>query len=331
MGRQMNASTVRYVPHGGFLSAYFVTMRPYLLFVSGSAGAVGFSFAHGAPWTDVLPGFIVLFLSYGFGHALTDCFQTDTDAISSPYRPLVRGLITRRQVMATSLLGLALSAVVLTGLNPMLLLLGAMAVLGLIAYTPFKRRWWGGPLWNSWIVALLPIIGWLSDPRNRLADLFQMLNPISLPFWAGVATVFFGYANFVVMGYFKDISADRKTGYQTLPVVFGWRTTAICSDILAAAAALSAGVSVAARTHARIVPMAVLGLGLLFSITAQVGIHRVRDEMRAHKSISHVVRVFMLYSLTIITSNVPSWLPLGILYYQLFEFALQSRPEKSQV
>lgn len=327
----MSTSAVRYLPHSRFLAAYFVTMRPYLLFVSGSAGAVGLSFLQNAHWTSILPAFIVMFLSYGFGQALTDCFQTDTDAISSPYRPLVRGLITRRQVVATSLFGLAVSAVVLAELNPVLLLLGAIAVVGLIAYTPFKRRWWGGPLWNSWIVALLPMIGWLSDPHNRLVDLFQMSIPISLPFWAGISTVFFAYANFVVMGYFKDISADRKTGYQTLPVVFGWRTTAICSDILAAAAALSVGVAVAARTHAQVVPMAILGIGLLLSIVAQIGIHRVREEARTHKPISHVVRVFLLYCMAVVASNESSWIPLGILYYQLFELALHLRPEKSQV
>ncbi|MBM3297987.1 MAG: penicillin-binding protein 2, partial [Candidatus Aminicenantes bacterium] len=52
-------------------------------------------------------GFLPLFLSYGFGQALTDCFQTDTDSLSAPYRPLVRGTISRGQVLAVSLGGLA--------------------------------------------------------------------------------------------------------------------------------------------------------------------------------------------------------------------------------
>jgi len=77
--------------------------------------------------------------------------------------------------------------------------------------------------------------------------------------------------------------------------------------------------------------MAILGIGLLLSIVAQIGIHRVREETRAHKPISHVVRVFLLYCMAVIASNESSWIPLGILYYQLFELALQSRPEKSQV
>ena len=36
-----------------------------------------------------------------------------------------------------------------------------------------------------------------------------------------MAATFFGYANFVLAGYFKDIEADRATGYRTFPVVFG--------------------------------------------------------------------------------------------------------------
>ena len=38
---------------------------------------------------------------------------------------------------------------------------------------------------------------------------------------AALLAVFFGYANFVLAGYFKDVDADRATGYHTLPVVFG--------------------------------------------------------------------------------------------------------------
>ena len=49
-----------------------------------SAPVVGFA--------AVLIG-LAFFVSYGFGQALTDCFQTDTDALSAPYRPLVRGLV----------------------------------------------------------------------------------------------------------------------------------------------------------------------------------------------------------------------------------------------
>jgi len=69
-----------------FVRAYITTMRPYLLFVSGAAGLVGLSFVPGGASLRVVLAFSALFLSYGLGQALTDCFQTDTDALSAPYR-----------------------------------------------------------------------------------------------------------------------------------------------------------------------------------------------------------------------------------------------------
>jgi 4-hydroxybenzoate polyprenyltransferase len=45
----------------------------------------------------------------------------------------------------------------------------------------------------------------------------------------------FAYANFVLIGYLKDISADRATQYKTFPVVFGWNKTFLVGDIFVAA------------------------------------------------------------------------------------------------
>ena len=63
----------------------------------------------------------------------------------------------------------------------------------------------GGPFYNAWIVALLPIIGKMAaiGTREPLLNFFEtgILIPI-------IISVFFSYANFVLMGYFKDISAD---------------------------------------------------------------------------------------------------------------------------
>ena len=50
--------------------------------------------------------FLPFFLGYGFGQALTDCFQTDTDKLSAPYRPLSQGVVSVRNVLAVSLGGL---------------------------------------------------------------------------------------------------------------------------------------------------------------------------------------------------------------------------------
>jgi 4-hydroxybenzoate polyprenyltransferase len=165
-----------------FWKAFWLTMRPYLIFVSGAAGLVGLAFIESTNPARTLLAFFPLFISYGLGQALTDCFQTDTDAISSPYRPLVQGIISKRQVLGVSLSGLLLGILILAYLNPFIPILGIVAVLGLLGYTFFKKRWWAGPFWNSWIVALLPIIGLMTGREDGLNFFNSELSIFSIHF-----------------------------------------------------------------------------------------------------------------------------------------------------
>ena len=285
-----------------FLRAYVVTMRPYLLFVSGAAGLVGLSFVPNPTVGRVVPAFVALFLSYGFGQALTDCFQTDTDALSAPYRPLVSGAISRRQVLTTSLAGLAAVIAVLAWLNPAILILGLLAVVGLATYTFLKRTWWGGPPWNSWIVALLPLMGRLTDRGYRVSSLVRPDTEAGRAFLLAVLAVFFGYANFVVMGYFKDISADRATGYRTFPVAFGWQPAAVYGDVTAALAAVLAA-RVLVLVGANPWSLAVFAAGVALHVHAQVAMHLARDERSVGGPIANGVRALILYCLAVVSSN----------------------------
>src|SRR5512135_525029 len=128
-----------------FVRAYGITMRPYLMFVSGITGLVGISFVPGVSVTDFILRFAASFLSYGFGQALTDCFQIDTDSISAPYRPMTRGLLSRPATLALSAAGLTACIAVFAYFDTRNLLLGLLAGTGLATYTPMKRRWWAGP------------------------------------------------------------------------------------------------------------------------------------------------------------------------------------------
>lgn len=313
-----------------FWRAYLTTMRPYLLFVSGAAGLVGLAFIPAPVLWRVALGFVPLFLSYGLGQALTDCFQTDTDSISSPYRPLVKGEVSRRHVLSVSLTGLVCGVVIMGFLNPPALILAALAVVGLLTYTFLKRTWWGGPPWNSWIVALLPLMGRLVDRGYRFADVLPARDNYSLAFLLSVGAVFFGYANFVVMGYFKDISADRQTGYHTFPVTFGWVPTAIYSDVTALGAA---GLSGWAMAFIGLRPLAgvVFVIGLAVNVYAQVRIHLTREEQRSHGPIANVVRAFVLYCLALVLALKPGWFIVAAVFYGLFELVLRLRPEQTQV
>ena len=115
----MTAPTVPFpVTSWRFWRAFGVTMRPYLLFVSGASGMVGLALAPALGGLVLVLAALPFFLSYGLGQAITDTFQTDTDALSSPYRPLVRGEITRAQVLVLSLCALLAIGLLFALLNP---------------------------------------------------------------------------------------------------------------------------------------------------------------------------------------------------------------------
>jgi 4-hydroxybenzoate polyprenyltransferase len=313
-----------------FWKAFWMTMRPYLIFVSGAAGLVGLAFIESPQTLRTILAFFPLFISYGLGQALTDCFQTDTDSISSPYRPLVQGVISKGQVLGVSLSGLMFGILILTYLNPYILILGFVAVLGLLGYTFFKKRWWAGPFWNSWIVALLPIIGLMTARKYSYVSVSPIAMVPSSTFIFAVFAILFAYGNFVVMGYLKDVTADRETGYRTFPVVFGWKATAVYSDILATGAAIFTGLALY-KSPSNIWGGTIFLFALAVNGLAQIKIHRIREERKAHAPIANVVRAFILYALAVVISLKPNWMVFIAVFYLSFEAALKYRPEKTQV
>lgn len=331
----MRSGKVYRIPSLGFWKRYLITMRPYLLFLSGSAGLVGMSLTRDLDNWKVALGFLPFFFSYGLGQALTDVFQTDTDSISSPYRPLVRGEITRSDVVATSIIGFLIGIVIMGFLNPYIFIPGVIGVIGLATYTPFKRKWWGGPPWNSWIVSILVLSGaMVSRDFNPIGEITSLTDQ-SIILILSMAAVFFAYANFVVTGYFKDISADRSTGYDTIQVRFGWRAGAIYGDILsilAVVSVLSAGIL--SREGASIIdwiwPVPLI-LGGLINSRAQIIIHRIRNESKTHGPILDVVRAFLFYCYSLILIFEPSWIIILLPLHIGFEIVVWKRPEKSQI
>ncbi len=276
----------------GFLKAYLITMRPYLLFVSGITGIVGMSLGPGIISIKIILVFLASFLSYGFGQALTDCFQIDTDTLSSPYRPLIQGLISRENVLIVSIIGLVFCISIFGYYNPLNLLLGTLAGIGLYTYTYFKKKWWSGPFYNSWIVAVLFLIAFIIHK-----PIWSEINLAVLIYT--LCAVFFGYANFVLTGYFKDISADRKTGYNTLPVVSGRNVAAFVSDLFALltiATSILAIVSSNIDFTNRISFLIVLffGLGSFLTIISQFRLHHVKTDEEAFAAISPVVHSYIL-------------------------------------
>lgn len=309
-----------------FWSAFLVTMRPYLLPVSGAAGLVGLAIAPPRNPAAGALAFAALFLSYGLGQALTDVFQTDTDARSAPYRPLVRGLVGGRDVLLVSLAGLLGSGVALAAANPWNLLLALLAVLGLLAYSPLKRTTWGGPPCNSAVVALLPAIGLLCgepSPSRALAD------PLLLP---AMASVFGSYAVFVLLGYLKDVEADRATGYDTFPVRFGRRAT-VGISLLHAIAAVAASFLLVARggTAASAAALLLWAAGAAGLLGAHALAFRVWTDAEAGPAVEASVLSFVVLHLAEAVLLRPAC---GLLAPPVLVFAflaLRARPCREQV
>jgi 4-hydroxybenzoate polyprenyltransferase len=316
--------SVLHIFSGPFIRAYVTTMRPYLMFVSGITGIAGLSLSQATSLIQELLVAAAAFLSYGFGQALTDCFQTDTDSISSPYRPLTQGIITKVQVLCVSIPGLVFCVAIFGAANPFNFVLGILAGLGLATYTPFKRRWWGGPFYNAWIVATLCIMGMLTGPVHITPQVI----------WT-VSAAFFGYANFVLSGYFKDIAADKATGYNTFPVVFGRLRSALMSDLFAMAACASTIAALGPdllRDDATTRYAAAFALtGIAAAIVGQVRLHRVRTDSEAHRAISPVVHSYLLLLSSIAIMQRPSWIPGILMFYAAFVLVMNGRPEKSQI
>ena len=324
-----------------FARAYAITMRPYLLFVSGITGIVGMSLVPGVPAAEAVGLGLAFFLSYGFGQALTDCFQIDTDSISAPYRPLVRGTVSRQQVIVVSVVGLVAVGAALAAANPWNLPVVTACVIGLATYTWFKRRWWAGPLYNAWIVAALMLTGVLAGlgVGGR--------GPVSALALAGAgAAVFFGYANFVLAGYFKDISADRTTGYDTLPVRAGRFVSCLVSDgfaLLAMAGGLVAadasGILVSGgptgadlrQALSVLISVALVGAGILVALFAQIQLHAVRRDDEAYFAIVPVVHAYLMLLAGVAVAHRPAWALAIAAFVAAYFVTMVSRPVREQI
>ena len=318
-------------PALAFWRLYLVEMRPYLMFLSAVTGVAGMAFAPDVSVRDLLVLTTLFFLAYGFGQALTDCFQTDTDILSAPYRPLAQGRLRQGDVLIVSLAGLVVGGVILAVYNPLNLALVSAGVAGLATYTWFKRRWWGGPFYNAWIVADLCLIGYASGLGATGAS-FDWTPELA----AALLTVLFAYANFVLAGYFKDVSADRASGYNTMPVVFGLRPSSFASDALAFLALLSCGIALvlvlpSGFGAAQLLALLCISGAAVWSALGQARLHKVRTEADAHRAITPVVHAYILLLSAIAVALQPEWGPLLVILYAGFFIVLARRPMKEQI
>ncbi|MBI3038852.1 UbiA family prenyltransferase, partial [bacterium] len=216
--------------------------------------------------------------------------------------------------------------------NPLTLPFSILGVIGLATYTHFKRRWWGGPFWNSWVVALLPIMG-------NLCVGFELEKMLSSPqSLAIIGSVFFSYAIFVLLGYFKDVSADRATKYQTLPVVAGWKNSILVSGLFLVSTIgcdvllwNSTDNSLKTFSFSLFTSLGLWLFGIFCLFFAHFLMWKSAKEEEAHFSIAYVVRGYVLIHSGESLFLAPSLLWFCFFFYAGFEVFLKARPVPSQI
>jgi geranylgeranylglycerol-phosphate geranylgeranyltransferase len=293
------------------------------MFVSGAAALPGLALGR-APIAHVIPAFVVLFLAYGLGQALTDVFQTDTDAISAPERPLVQGAINKRTVLIASLGGLTACALVIVWLSPAAALPALISVAMLATYTPLKRRWWGGPPWNSAVVALLPLLGRMAAG----AGLAEALADAAVR--AAMMSSFGTYAVFVVLGYLKDVEADRATGYHTVAVRFGRHAAVLCSAAFAALGFAASGWLVQSRLTAS-AGTTLWAVGAALLVAAHVLAWKSTTDRNAWPGIQVSVHGFVALHLGEAAAIEPRWTWVAWILFGASIVAMIRRPVRRQV
>ena len=137
-------------------------------------------------------------------------------------------------------------------------------------------------------------------------------------------------------GYFKDISADLATGFNTLPVVYGRNISAVVSDIFALFTIISSSSAVFIILKVNyngysFISIIFLIIGSVVLIIAQIRLHFVKTDDEAYRPISFVVHAYILILSAIASANKPGWSLVLIVYYLCYLFTLKIRPSKNQI
>ncbi|OEV11352.1 UbiA family prenyltransferase, partial [Streptomyces nanshensis] len=169
-------------------------------------------------------------LGWVSGHYLGDWFDRELDALSKPQRPLPSGRLSPRAAVVCGAGCAAAAAVAAASANWRTVLLVALAMLGIVAYSRlFKGRGLTGNAVRGALTATTVVFG--------------AMTVTELPSWqvlvlAGVFWAQDTASNLV--GTLRDVEGDRRGGFRTVPVRRGLRTAVRMAALLHAAALVTA-------------------------------------------------------------------------------------------
>jgi 4-hydroxybenzoate polyprenyltransferase len=141
----------------------------------------------------------------------------------------------------------------------------------------------------------------------------------------------------VLVGYFKDIEADRATGYNTLPVVYGKKWASFVSDILGISAVTFTALAIfySYNNILSLLPLLpaifFLIIGAFNVLSTQLLLRDVKEDSDAHIAIVPSVKSYVLLLSAIIASQKPEWILHLFIFYLGFLIVLKFRPSKNQI
>ena len=160
----------------------------------------------------------------GGGNAINDYFDRDIDRINRPDRPIPRGTVSEREALAFSLALFAGAVAAALFLPPVAILIAAVNLAALVAYTEFFK---GLPGVGNLVVGYLTGSTFLFGG----AAVGDVLGAAVLAVLAGVATLTREIVQDV-----EDVAGDREEGLRTLPIAVGERPALWLGAVVMAAA-----------------------------------------------------------------------------------------------
>lgn len=229
------------------LKSYIAIMRPFTLLPVLIAGIIGGMLPLLANnldplpyWNDLIFIGVTLALLQAVGQITNQVADVEIDRISKPYRPLVKGLVSREEAMgiawALAIFGIARAFT----LGVLFGLLSSVILIFAVFYNlppRVKRFTWVGNLWLGVSRGLLPFLA-------TWCVFGSLLSPA--PYVLGIFAFGWVFALNATKD-FADIRADREFGIRTLPVRYGIEVAAKIMMLLS------------------VMPFAFLGYALIFA------------------------------------------------------------------
>lgn len=210
-----------------FVKAYVKSMRLYYAFITGIAGWLGIAYYEyiakysyqtingEAPLYKKAIIITLLFLSWGINQIFNDYLGLEEDRINAPQRPMVTGELEPKKALATSIVLLAISFVIIwVFLEPIAIIPAFLGVMLNVLYEYAKGYSILGNIVFGLMIAMCTLVGYLA------------LGPTVQPYFSSdwvsllvLVCVLNGLMTFYT--FFKDYTGDKEAKKETIVVKFG--------------------------------------------------------------------------------------------------------------